>query len=419
MSDENSAKMLRMVRYKGLLQDADRLRDPTSQDPYQALARIIHMGDAIHARAALLEWLEHEVTELEKDPFVTVRRIDALKATYLEMAAKIDGRQTVMATELGYYSQNVAPDYGAKHYEFNDWATASFLRKMFDEGKETIVHGHVGTGKTHLAVLLMERLLGVVERSVIITNIAGVKDKSGQFTSRIYHVSLLSEILRIWSQLPPDTPIILLLDEPESNLRGGSSKSVKVFNDFRYMLRKLGIAKLEIWHSESEIYKALREEASESIYRIFKDDKTSFQLDHQVRGADVHRRIENVPGLEFLEFATRGLGSIDIDVNLQAMLRGLAKLYRMEDMKASVDAALKDPGNYLDAYRENGPETLAREAVLVKILADRPRYSTERGAFNVARIREDFALSWREATALAREARRRRSAPMDDGPSAG
>src|ERR1041385_5503169 len=173
----------------------------------------------------------------------------ALEAIFKEMLAKVDGRLTVMSTELGYYSSNVGPDYGKTIHEWNAWATPNHLGKLFRAGNELLIQGHMGAGKTHLAVLFMEALLAVQDpKWVIITNVSGVHDQTGQYGDRIVHVSLLSEILRKWTELPEGTRIFLVLDEPESNLRGGSTSGVKAYQDFRYMIRKLGIAKTEIWH---------------------------------------------------------------------------------------------------------------------------------------------------------------------------
>lgn len=254
--------MLRMVRWQGIIQDAERLRNYADQDVFEIVSRIVHMGDPRTAKTVLLDWAEDELQRLRADPSSTAAAYDRLHFTYLEMRSKIDGRAFVMDTELGYYSQNVGPDYDRTVHEFLHWANPGNLRHMFNEGHEVMVTGHMGTGKSHLAVLFMEYLLTRLKRPTvhIVTNISGIEDTSGQYTDRIHHVTLLSEVLRIWTRLPAGSLIVLVIDEPEANLRGGTSKSVRLFQDFRNMMRKLGMSKLEIWHSEAEQYKAIRED---------------------------------------------------------------------------------------------------------------------------------------------------------------
>lgn len=162
MSDDKSGpKMLRMVRYRSIKQDADRLRKPVEYDRHEALSRTIHMGDARTAKRALGYWLQEEMQRLRADRRSRLDDWRTLRSYYLEMLSKINGRLTVMATELGYYSQNVAPDYGKVTYNFLDWATPGFITRLFDEGNEVVIRGHVGTGKTHLAVGFMESALAL------------------------------------------------------------------------------------------------------------------------------------------------------------------------------------------------------------------------------------------------------------------
>jgi energy-coupling factor transporter ATP-binding protein EcfA2 len=411
VSDDGGPKMLRMVRYKSILQDAERLRNPLGQDWFECLARMIHMGDARHAHEALVDWLEYEATRLLHNPRSTPHERITLWATFTEMESKIDGRQGVMSTELGYYSQNVSPDFGKVIHDFAEWCTKNTLNRMFDEGHEVVLQGHVGTGKTHLAVKFLELLLRITSpQYVVLTNINGIHDKAGNSPNRVHHVTRLSEVLRIWAELPPGTRIVLVIDEPESNLRGGASKSVRVFQDFRYMIRKLGMAKLEIWHSTAEIYKALREDDSEQVYRMVKDDKSSFELTRNVRGESVVRRIDNVPDLVDLTFATYAAASMVVDVSMQVILDRIAKLWIAQDMKREVLAALNDKGTYLEDYQDDAktpaaapkPDEMPKiEDAVAKVLANPAEYRGARAAYSVAKIRAAFHLTLRQAQFVA------------------
>ncbi|MFO1535376.1 MAG: hypothetical protein ABR586_06910, partial [Thermoplasmatota archaeon] len=230
-----------------------------------------------------------------------------------------------------------------------------------------------------------------------------------EWTTRIHHVSLLSEILRIWTELPEDTKIFLVIDEPESNLRGGTSKGLKAYQDFRYMIRKLGITKAEIWHNISEQYKSIREDDSESVYRIMKDTQSSFDFTRNHRGEALVQRVEGVPGVARLKFATRGMGSIDVDVNMSALIRRIAKLHIVAEIKAEVRAALADPHTLLEDYRDEAAlaaEEAAAQAAreqecITQILADPTRFQNPQGLIDADRVRRSFHLTFRDAQHLA------------------
>jgi hypothetical protein len=403
--------MLRMVRYQAIQQDADRLRNPFAQDPMEALARTIHMGDRDTARRVLVDWMNDKLDELkERDPPATSQDYIRLRAIFQEMRSKIDGRLTVMSTELGYYSGNVGPDYGKTVHLWTTWATPSHLGKLFRAGNELLIQGHMGTGKTHLAVLFMEALLAIQEtRFVIITNVSGVQDKTGEYKDRIFHVSLLSEILRKWAELPEGTRIFLVLDEPESNLRGGSTSGVKAYQDFRYMIRKLGIAKTEIWHSFSEQYKSIREDDSDHVYRIMKDAQTGFDFAGHAKGEAYTQRVEGVPETQKLTFATEGMGSIDVDVNMAQLIKRIATLYVVGDMKKEVQAALADSLTYRKEYRDpatvQAEEAAAKEAqdadYVRQILANPEKFQDTKGpGFDEEKVRRAFGLTYRDAKYL-------------------
>lgn len=98
MSEGGGPKMLRMVRWQGIIQDAERLRNYTGQDVYEIVSRIVHMGDPRSAKAALLDWAEDELQRLKSNPATTASDLDRLHYTYLEMRSKIDGRAFVMDT---------------------------------------------------------------------------------------------------------------------------------------------------------------------------------------------------------------------------------------------------------------------------------------------------------------------------------
>lgn len=425
MGEDSGAALLRMVRYKGIKQDADRLRDPTQQDAFEALARTIHMGDTLTANQALQAWIAGQIRELRANPRSTRTDKANLSAVYYEMKGKIQGRALLMNTELGYYSQNVGPEYGKITYYYKSWATRDQLVHLFDEGNELVLQGHVGTGKSHLAVLFMEALLQLASpRFTVICNIPGIHDRTNKYTQRLHHVTLLSEILRIWSTLPEEARIYLVLDEPEANLRGGHTKSVNTFMDFRYMIRKLGIAKLEIWHTEGEQYKAIREERSEKLFRIKKDDKATFTLESLVRDATVTQRVESVPPLAFLGFAHRGMGSIDVDVNMNLLIRRLAKLHEVPEMKRAVRESLSDSRYFLPEYRNDmEPRRRRRKAskddgVIQAILANPDRYLGARGSnFDRHKVRRAFRLTTRDAERLAHDAWQRQTVKDPPAPS--
>jgi hypothetical protein len=428
MSDEkNGPRMLRMVRWRGVCQDADRLRAPRVQDRFDALARIIHMGDPHTAKQALAFWYREEQQRLDGDPRATREDWRVLWMLYLEMKSKIGGRLTVMDTELGYYSQNVAPDYGKVTHTYEAWATPVKLRRLFNEGNELIIQGHVGTGKSHLAVLFMEAVLGLGKAGFhVISNVSGIQDPTGKYSDRIHYVSRLSEILRIWTALPPDTPILLVLDEPESNLRGGNSKGKTVYLDFRYMIRKLGMAKVEIWHTESEQYKQIREEKSDHLYRILKDARDAFQFTQTVRGQKIAQRVEQVPGLQVLSYATKGMASIRPDVDMEELIDRIAKLYDQQAMKDSVREALEDPRYYLnpermgeaveEAARENQRrrEKAEDEAFIQRILAAPKDFMTSRDGFDRDLVSRVLGVGFARARLLAVEAWKRHQQRGED-----
>ncbi|MCA1810791.1 MAG: ATP-binding protein [Halobacteriales archaeon] len=417
MSEEKSGpKMLRMVRYRGIKQDADRLRKPTEYDRHEALSLTIHMGDPRTAKRALFAWLREEMADCRRR-HAKLDEWRNLRAQYYAMLGKINGRLTVMATELGYYSQNVAPDYGKVTYNYHDWAAPGFLSNLFGEGKEVVIQGHVGTGKTHLAVLLMDGALRLEEpRFTVITNVSGVEDTHKTFLGRIHHVSLLSEVLRIWADLPENARIVLVLDEPEATLQGGMSRQVLDYKVFRFMIRKLGIAKVEIWHNESDQYKGLREDKSEQVYRIHKDQKDAFTFARRFGDQLIKQRVENVPKDCGLTFATGGMATIDVDVNIAVLVRRIGKLWRPQDIKAEVRAALDDPHTYHAAFRskEDDAKTEAvkraqqdrRDAeVVAAILADPKAFLAKRGgSFDRNVVQRRFDLTVRDAEYLAMRA---------------
>jgi len=413
-SDASGPAMLRMVRFTAVKQDADRLRDPRSQDRYESLARILHMGDADTAKRALTAWFLEEQDLLAGDPHVCREDYRTLETVFLEQIAKVNGRQVILNTEIGYYSQNVAPDYGRQTHEYATWATPHLLGTMFSDGHEMILNGHMGTGKTHLAVLFMEEVLRLANRKfVVITNIPGVKDTLGQYGERIHHATRISEVFRIWSELPVDTQILLVIDEPESNIRGGTSKAVRVYQDFVFMNRKLRISRIEIWHNSNEEYQGIRDKENEQIYRVMKERTDSFTITRQQRGLTIHQAVEAVPKLRFLEFSTWGMGSITVDINMAALLRRLEKCTRPEEMKAVVKEALLDASTYLEDHAPEGartPEQAKDEAtterharVLAQLKAQPEAYlGMRRQSFDRAKVQAAFGLTQAETNYLCR-----------------
>ncbi len=409
---EGGPKMLRMVRWQGVMQDAERLRNWHDADATEALARTLHMGDPRTAKNAILSWADSELFKLESNPRSVPYDYAKLESVYMEMLSKVDGRLAVMDTELGYHSQNVGPEFDRAHYEYPSWCNTANLRHLFSEGREVTVTGHMGTGKSHLAVSFMEYQLTLLERPKvhIVTNISGIKDTSNRFHDRIHHVSLLSEVLRIWTRLPPGSLICLVIDEPETNLRGGSTKSVRMFSDFRHMLRKLGMSKLEIWHTESEQYKALREQEGENVTRIVKTEKESFEVHRTLRKEGFKQLVEGVHELRFLNYAHRGMASIDVDVNMNRLIRFISKLHRVGEMKTAIQLALGDSSFYLaDFQPEDGSagQVDEWEKVIECVLRDPTRYLTQKRFINRVLLCEEFALSDRAARRVAAEATRR------------
>lgn len=264
-------------------------------------------------------------------------------------------------------------------------------------------------------------------RFVVITNVSGIEDPTGRYAGRIHHVSLLSEVLRIWADLPEEIRILLVLDEPEANLRGGNTKSVNAYQDFRYMIRKLGIAKIEIWHSDSEQYKGLREDDSEKVFRIVKDQKDAFTFTRRIRDQIIKQRVENVPENRVLTFATRGMASIDIDVDMGAILRRIAKLWRVAEIKAAVREALQDSRIYQAEYRSEEAEAKAeaakraeqdrRDGELVRrILADPEQFRARRGGFDRNAIQHVFGVTARDADYAALKAEKREASEKPKTP---
>lgn len=412
MSEGGGPRMLRMVRWQSMMQDAERLRNWQDQDLFEALSRTIHMGDPDSARQALVEWVQERRLELERQG-ASKEKFILLRAMFYEFRSKILGRSTVMDTELGYHAINVGPEFDKSVTDFDTWASRGTLRRIFDEGWEVIVTGHMGTGKSHLAVKLMEYLLDLIRRPqvYILTNISGVEDTSGKYGDRIFHVSRLSEILRIWTELPNTARTILVLDEPEANLRGGSSRSVRTFSDFRNMLRKMRMSKLEIWHSEGEIYKSLREEDSEQVTRITKTEKTAFTVASLFQGKTLEQHVQGVEDLEFLRYAHRGMASIDIDVVMQRIMTRLGKATTTEEQKKAVREALEDPAYYVREYRDvvdvKAEPAGLREDIIQHVLRDPLPYLTAKRHVDHSRLRREFGLTVREAEATARETTRR------------
>jgi hypothetical protein len=185
---------------------------------------------------------------------------------------------------------------------------------------------------------------------------------------------------------------------------------VKTFQDFRHMLRKLGIAKAEIWHNESEQYKALREEKSEQLYRVMKERKDSFSFTYQFRNETVTQDVQEVPEVAQLTFATRGMASIDVDVNMQALISHISKLYELPDMKRAVRDALGQPRFYHAEYRDDeevsrqdkdAQEQRDKDAV-ARILANPARFLNRKGdGFHLELIRKALACTEREADYFA------------------
>lgn len=403
--------MLRMVRWQSVLKDAERIRNWRSQDRYEVLARTIHMADERSARRALLTWFKQEKDKLLTNPRTTRDDLILLRDIFLEMHGKILGRNFVMSTELGYHSQNVGPEQDRVVHDYGDWCSMN-LKHVLGEGREAIMTGHMGTGKSHLAVSFMEHLLQSMKRPVVhvVTNISGIKDPTGKYSERIHHVTLLSEVLRIWAKLPAGCLIVFVVDEPETNLRGGTTKSVRLFSDFRYMLRKLGMSKLEIWHNQDEVYKSLREENSDHVTRLHKEEKHGFAAQRIIRGDHVTQAVSGVGALEFLSYAHRGMGSIDVDVNMKRLIRALSTSEEVADMKQVVKSALADAAYYLPEYRpdaEPGEQGASREKVILHILKHPDVFLTQKRHVNHEKVREEFGLKHREAREVAQEATKR------------
>jgi hypothetical protein len=402
-----------MVRFRSVMQDADRFRDPLAYDPAEALSLTCSMGDPRTAKRALFAWLEDWMDALQARhaPLKDARK---LRAQYLAHLGKIDGRLAVMSTEIGHFSQNVAPDFGKVTYNYAEWASPGFLQNLFGAGKEVVIEGHVGTGKTHLAVQFMDGALRLADPGfTVITNVSGVEDPEGRFPGRIHGVSLLSEVLRIWAHLPLGARILLVLDEPESTLQGGMSRSVLDFKVFRFMIRKLGMAKIEIWHNTSDQYKGLREDKSEQVYRIKKEQKDAFTFTQRRGEQVIKQRVENVPRECGLGFATEGMATIGVDVNISALVMRIGKLWRPADIKAEVRRALEDPAIYHVGFRSKEAEEKAEaekqerdkrrdEARVGAILADEARFLARRGdGFDRNAIQKHFNTTERDADYLA------------------
>lgn len=124
--------------------------------------------------------------------------------------------------------------------------------------------------------------------------------------------------------------------------------------------------------------------------------------------------------LGFLRYAHRGMASIDVDVQMSRILRRVASLHRLWDMKQAVREALEHDETYTaefreDAERKRAPRTQdEKERILAEVLADASRYLTKHHTIDPLRLRSEYDLTFREARALAGEATRRLKAQQGD-----
>jgi hypothetical protein len=114
-----------------------------------------------------------------------------------------------------------------------------------------------------------------------------------------------------------------------------------------------------------------------------------------------------------LTFATRGMASIDVDVNMQSLISHISKLYEVADMKKAVREALTQPRFYHAEFRDEGEVRRSEAAAQDKedrervaaILAKPERFLNRAGpGFHVASIRKAFACTNREADYAAMKA---------------
>lgn len=419
---DHGSEILRMVRRAGVLRRADWLRFPETFPVHEAPALIMDVADPGSAQDAIDFWLIQEFRKA--GPAISQATCNRLWWMDRFFQGLVGGLGQVMQTELGYASVLTDPSYQHNSWPWDRWRS-KLQTILMDQGNRIAMTGNMGAGKTHLAFLAAEIVLE--SGAHVIANMGQVAPKGDDdagFASRIHHAVTLSAIIRLWAEAPEGTHFLVVVDEPESMLRGSSSRAVKHWSSFANFLRKMHMVVWEIWHDETEIYRNMREGRGPRFYRVQKDAKATLSIRHEERVQHIY----DVPSLSHLTYDDEDTGTLTVDVDMGLLMHRLSNLPGEAARKAAALAALEDEDIYLEGFGPEGSDasgpgvepTPAEEPrtlrdVLDEVLADPDHYRNQRGSIDPDLVRLEHGVSHRDAQAIAKRANALQDAPESPG----
>lgn len=313
----------------------------------------------------------------------------------------------VMRTEIGVMGTHVGFEARYVSYEIDDFLEA-MREYIFTPGKQIVIKGIVGSGKTDLGCLLGEHN---IKRGHIFASNIPMENKDGEIYDHIFRVDSLSELMKLRLKIPINKHIIMAIDEPESVFQNllKITKEGKNIGVFFHLIRKYNMSIISIWHFEKDIPDYLKTQIEENggIYINKQDKKTAFYDTSKEKGMIV--RIPQT-SLNFISAGHGSAATFFIDLDIKNLLRKTSGDHPPAKAKKLLEEALNHKSVYLKEYQDDVVEEKKAEDIqaYVKIvLNDKKKYLTHTGrTFDWRLIKRLFNITENTAKDIKNEAMR-------------
>lgn len=424
----DSGALVRTVSRVYARQGASELQLPEQVNPYHNLHIAVTLGDPSVAHQMLVAWLRRMVRRGLSEGWGPEEWF-ALLMTYWRYKSHTRDHMRTLRSELSAVGQCTDEDWGKQTTPWRTWVSSDAFTRLFNTryGSEVNLVANKGKGKTHTQCLLSGEWLGRGPDYHVIHNINQFHFDDEDLQARTHRARCLSDILRIWLELPRGVKILLHLDEPGTTLqaKSGGGKQVEAFNEWRGHIRKMGMTVCYAWQWRRQIFKWLREgldEKDEAISLIEKPSKQEMVV-HQWRGGTLSKvHIPDVPGREGFSYADEDSTSILMDLSFaELVIRTYGRDDTSDDLREAYAEALQDPLLFFEDRRRmhfsvaeieaakaavkngDGGDRQARLDEVEQAVRDNitPFLGTRGGVIHTA-IRDYFGITFREAEEVAR-----------------
>ena len=271
----------------------------------------------------------------------------------------------LMQTEVGFYGSMVPLDFGKERLRLADFCDLYFKKVTFP-GAHVLIKGWKGGGKTNLAMVLADyaRKRGYA----VAMNVPLIH--TDERYDNLYEIYRMSDLLQLRTELPPDTPLLFVMDEADQTWARilGTTKEHKNLNKFENLTRHFNIAVVSIWHSEGDIPRPLLEQIDDGkamlIVKKKKDTATTQGM------VDCH--ITHIPRspIDYMSEGERSAQTVYMDVDITAMTRKLAGVQDDKKAREILRRAIQDQSIVMEEYKAHEGEKKLISDIIVEVIDD-------------------------------------------------